>query len=195
MRGSSVFLLGLLTVACGRPAEPPPWTPETVQDRIAKHAVAQSTWGTNYDASYARLSYPGGDVPRLRGACTDVIVRAMRSVGYDLQKLIHEDAKRNPGRYPRIDKLDRNIDHRRCPNLVAYFRKYGQKLSFEVAYSEWKPGEIVFWKLPNGLDHVGIVTSVRNREGRPWVVHNIAGTAHEDALNNWQIVGRYRFPK
>lgn len=189
----AVFFLA----ACAPPAPPTPWTPvpSKTGDRIAAHAVDQSKWGTNYDASYKRLAYPGGDVARDRGACTDVVIRALRSVGYDLQKLVHEDAKKNRRRYPRIDRLDTNIDHRRCPNLVAYFKTHGKELDKEAAWRDWQPGDVVFWKLLGGLDHVGVVTGVRNSDGKPWVVHNIAGTAHEDALTNWKIVGRYRFPR
>lgn len=166
-----------------------------VGERVAAHAVSQAGWGTRYDASYQRLKYPNGDVPRDRGACTDVVIRALRSVGYDLQKLVHEDAKAHRRRYPRIERLDPNIDHRRCPNLVVYFRTYGKGLKKDAPWRDWQPGEIVFWKLPNGLDHVGVVAEPRNPDGKPWVVHNIAGTAHEDAITAWQIVGRFRFPK
>jgi uncharacterized protein YijF (DUF1287 family) len=164
-------------------------------DRIAAHAVKQASWGTKYDASYRKLAYPGGDVARDRGACTDVVIRALRSVGYDMQKLVHEDARKNRKRYRRIERLDWNIDHRRCPNLAVYFKTYGKSLDQGAAWRDWQPGEIVFWKLGNGLDHVGVVTGVRGGDGRPWVVHNIAGTAHEDAITNWKIVGRYRFPR
>lgn len=169
--------------------------PPSIGDKIADAAIAQTSWGTRYDAAYVKLSYPGGDVPKSQGVCTDVVIRSLRTVGFDLQKLIHEDAKRNPRAYPRIQRLDRNIDHRRCPNQVAFFGRFGQKLSVESIRPEaFLPGDFVFWKLNNGLDHVGVVTG-RKTGKRPWVVHNLGGTSHEDALTTWRIVGHYRFPK
>ncbi|MGV3614832.1 MAG: DUF1287 domain-containing protein [Fimbriimonas sp.] len=196
MGGIGLFLGGCASSGLApAPAIVPSGPPTTTAEKIAAHAVEQSGWGTRYDASYKRLAYPNGDVPRERGACTDVVVRALRHVGYDLQKLVHEDARRNRRRYPRIERLDTNIDHRRCPNLVAYFRAYGTELKTDAPWSEWRAGEIVFWKLPYGADHVGIVTGTRAADGRPWVVHNIAGTAHEDTISAWRIVGRFRFPK
>lgn len=167
---------------------------QTKGDQIAGAAIAQLAWQTRYDASYAKLGYPMGDVPRDRGACTDVVIRALRVIGRDLQQEIHEDARAHPGLYPRIASLDKNIDHRRCPNLRVLFGRFGKSLPLSEPTSTWKPGEIVFWKLPSGLDHVGIVTRTPKGGTNPWVVHNIAGIAHEDALTRWKIVGRYRFP-
>lgn len=147
-----------------------------------------------YDASYQRLSYPGGDVPADRGACSDVIVRALRWAGYDLQKLIHEDIKK--GTYPRVTgKRDKNIDHRRVANQVVYFARFGQRLSIAAFRPErFKPGDFVTWKLPNNLDHIGIISD-RKVDGRPLVIHNIAGAAEEDVLIAWRMTGHYRFPK
>lgn len=189
MRGGIAFLL----LALAGQASPS----GSIHERIAAHAIEQTTWGTRYDARYERIAYPNGDVPRSRGVCTDVVIRALRSVGYDLQRLIHEDARKHPRRYPRIDRLDRNIDHRRCPNQVAYFRAYGRTISHNTArptWSDWKPGDIVFWVLDNGRDHVGIVTAKREPNGKPWVVHNLGGTRHENVLTQWRLVGRFRFP-
>lgn len=147
-----------------------------------------------YDASYRRLSYPVGDVPADRGACSDVIVRALRWAGYDLQKLIHEDMAK--ATYPRAGgKRDKNIDHRRVANQVVYFARHGLKLSITAFRPErFKPGDIVTWKLPNNLDHVGIVSD-RKVDGRPMMIHNIAGAAEEDVLIAWKMTGHYRFPK
>lgn len=147
-----------------------------------------------YDASYQRLSYPGGDVPSTRGACSDVIVRALRWAGYDLQKLIHEDmAKFN---YPRgHGKRDKNIDHRRVANQIVYFARFGQKLSISsIKQEQFLPGDFVVWKLPNNLDHIGIISDKKVNE-RPLVIHNIAGAAEEDVLFEWRITGHFRFPK
>jgi uncharacterized protein YijF (DUF1287 family) len=136
-------------------------------------AAARSQIGDLYDQSYYSLSYPNGDVPRGRGACTDVIVRALRAVGLDLQRLIHEDKRRFPGAYPRKSqhsKLDKNIDHRRVVNQVVYFARYGQTLTTLTTKStraRWRAGDIVVWKFPNGLDHIGIISDKTNIHGWP----------------------------
>jgi uncharacterized protein YijF (DUF1287 family) len=166
--------------------------------RIVTAARAQV--GTSYDASYVRLDYPGGDVPRDRGACTDVIVRALRAVGHDLQRLIHEDAKRDLRQYPRIQssgRIDRNIDHRRVPNQNRFFQRYGKTLTRVVTPStrkHWQPGDIVTWKFDNGLDHTGIISDRLNARGWPLVIHNLGGCAEEDVLTKWKITGHFRYP-
>ena len=171
----------------------------TTVDKIVAHARLQTTWGTTYDPAYVKLKYPGGDLPKEKGVCTDVVVRALRVVGYDLQKLIYVDKKANPGLYPAIggsSKLDPNIDHRRVKNQVVYFKRFGQTLTLDTRkVSEWKPGDIVAWKLPGGLDHIGILTDQRNGSRLPFAVHNIGGTREEDVLTSWTLVGHYRFPK
>lgn len=165
----------------------------TPADKLVASALDQVTWGTRYDASYASLKYPGGDVPRDRGACTDVVIRAYRTIGKDFQKLIFEDKKKRPAAYPKYSGQkgpDRNIDHRRCRNLVVYLNKFGKK----PGGKDWKPGDLVFWRLDSGLDHVGLVVNTRGASGDYEVVHNIAGTAKEDVLNRWTITGHYRYP-
>src|SRR4028119_1570062 len=163
-------------------------------------AAARSQVGDLYDQSYYSLPYPNGDVPRGRGACTDVIVRALRAIGLDLQRLIHEDKRRFPGVYPRKNqhsKLDKNIDHRRVVNQVVLFARYGQTLTTLTTTStrsQWRAGDIVVWKFPNGLDHIGIISNKVNSRGWPLVIHNVGGCAENDALNRWRIVGHYRFP-
>ena len=164
-------------------------------------AAARSQIGDLYDQSYYSLPYPNGDVPRGRGACTDVVVRALRAVGLDLQSLIHQDKRRSPGAYPRKSqhsKLDKNIDHRRVVNQVVYFARYGQTLTTRTTSStrlSWRAGDIVVWKFDNGLDHIGIISDKTNSRGWPLVIHNVGGCAENDALNNWRIVGHYRFPR
>jgi uncharacterized protein len=168
--------------------------------RIVDAARAQLAWGTVYDPSYVRLEYPGGDVPKDRGVCTDVVIRSLRAVGKDLQKLVHEDKKRRPGAYPRYpgqSGADPNIDHRRCPNLQVFLRKNGKTLTRLVergSLGEWAPGDIVFWKLDNGRDHVGIVTDKREPDGTPFAIHNLSTTLEEPVLRKWKIVGHYRYP-
>jgi uncharacterized protein YijF (DUF1287 family) len=164
-------------------------------------AAARTQIGDLYDQSYFSLSYPNGDVPRGRGACTDVVVRSLRSIGFDLQRLIHEDKRRFPAAYPRKNqhaKLDKNIDHRRVVNQVVFFARYGQKLTTQTTAttrSHWRAGDIVVWKFDNGLDHIGIISDKTNSNGWPLVIHNIGGCAENNVLNKWRIVGHYRFPK
>jgi hypothetical protein len=151
-----------------------------------------------YDGSYRRLAYPGGDVPPERGVCTDVLVRAFRNAGIDLQVLVHEDMKRAFGAYPKawgLSRPDRNIDHRRVPNLASFFARHGEALPVSRDAAGYRPGEVVTWRLPSGLPHVGLV-SERTANGRPLVVHNIgAGTVFEDVLFAWPVTGRYRYPR
>ncbi|RYG69872.1 DUF1287 domain-containing protein [bacterium] len=163
--------------------------------------TARSQVGDVYDQSYRSLPYPNGDVPRGRGACTDVVIRALRAVGYDLQRLIHQDKRRFPSAYPRQSqhsKLDKNIDHRRVVNQVVYFARYGQTLTTLTTAStrsQWRAGDIVAWKFANGLDHIGIISDKTNPRGWPLVIHNVGGCAENDVLNKWRIVGHFRFPK
>lgn len=151
-----------------------------------------------YDGSYRKLAYPGGDVPAERGVCTDVVVRAFRVAGIDLQCLVHEDMTRAFAAYPRAWGMrapDRNIDHRRVPNLATFFARHGTALPVSRNAADYLPGEIVTWRLPSGLPHVGLV-SARVEGGRPLVVHNIgAGTVYEDVLFAFPITGRYRYPR
>lgn len=164
-------------------------------------AAAHAQEGDAYNASYEKLAYPNGDVPRGRGACTDVVIRSLRGAGYDLQKLVHEDMKRDFGRYPKgwgLAKTDKNIDHRRVPNLVTFFKKWGQTLPTETSPDElknWKPGDIVVWRLDDGRWHIGLISDGIGPRGWPLVIHNALECAEQDYLDAWQIKGHYRFPK
>jgi uncharacterized protein len=162
---------------------------------LARAAVRQVGVTTQYDPSYVRLAYPGGDVPLERGVCADVVIRAFRAVGVDLQVAVHEDMRAHFSAYPKNWGLrgpDRNIDHRRVPNLMRYFERQGRRLSLDGAY---EPGDVVAWRLPNGLHHIGVVAEDRvPRQARPFVVHNIgAGTQKEDVLYAFEIIGHYRW--
>jgi hypothetical protein len=155
-----------------------------------------------YDASYRKLGYPGGDVPENVGACTDVVIRSLRAAGIDLQRAIHEDMKAHPERYPRHaggTRTDTNIDHRRVPNQIAYFKHAAQVLSTNASQAlrgNWQPGDLVFWKLSgSNKDHVGIVSDRIGSSGMPMVIHNLAHAAEEDCLNSWRIQAHFRpFP-
>ncbi len=169
------------------------WSTQFV--RAAENQIGQTV---RYDPAYASLTFPGGDVPRTRGVCTDVIIRALRDAhGIDLQVLVNNDMKRSFGAYPAIWGLgrpDTNIDHRRVPNLRRFFERAGVSLPVTISASDYKPGDVVTWKMPGNRDHIGIVTNRSSRDGqRPLVVHNIgAGTRLQDMLFSFEINGHYR---
>ena len=162
-------------------------------------AAARSQIGKTlfYDPSYQALSYPNGDVPIDRGVCTDVIIRALRAAyNYDLQQFVHEDMKHNFSKYPKIWRLkqpDRNIDHRRVPNLKTFFQRKGWSLPVSKPVSKFKAGDIVTCIVPPHLPHIMIVSDRVNRNNIPLVIHNIgSGTQEEDLLLAFQITGHYR---
>lgn len=153
-----------------------------------------------YDPSYFRLDYPNGDVPFNKGVCTDVIIRAYRKVGIDLQQLVHEDMKANFEKYPKnwgLTKPDKNIDHRRVPNLMVYFSRFGKALSTSKNETDYKLGEIVCWDLGNGITHIGIIVNKKSTDNkRHLVVHNIGcGQVLADCLFDFKIIGHYEFEK
>lgn len=161
-------------------------------------AIAQAGVTTGYDPSYVALDYPGGDVPENTGVCSDVVVRAFRKAGTDLQKEVHEDMKAARAEYPtRWGAIgpDTNIDHRRVLNLMTYFKRRGKSLPLSSSAEDYQPGDIVAWELSGGIDHIGIVTNmVSASDDRYLIVHNIgAGTRIEDVLFSWNIKGHYRF--
>jgi uncharacterized protein len=164
---------------------------------LAAAAATQVGVTVGYDGRYQRIAYPGGDVPIETGVCTDVLVRAFRAQGIDLQQRVHEDMRRDFAAYPRhwgLSSPDRNIDHRRVPNLEAYFGRHGEVLAASRDPSDYAAGDIVSWRLDSGLPHIGIV-SARHVDGRPLVIHNIgAGAQEEDVLFAWRMVGHWRYP-
>jgi len=215
----SALFAGLLAAGCGPRQSPAPAafthlrkaltktdplapvTPaRTLADRIVNGAKAEVRRGVTYDARYVLLSYPGGDVPSGQGACTDVVIRALRNAGYDLQSLIHQDMRRHFRLYPRkygLSRPDRNIDHRRTPNQIVFLRRHGRELPRAVtgaAAASWRPGDLVYCRLPNGLGHCGVLSDVRNAEGLPLVIHNMGRAAQEDVLSAWEITGHFRYP-
>lgn len=151
-----------------------------------------------YDPSYYTISYPNGDVPAGKGVCTDVIIRAYRKLGIDLQQKIHEDMKANFNKYPNnwgLKSPNKNIDHRRVPNQAKFFSRFGTILKISNKSEDYLPGDIVTWSLGKGINHVGIVTDRKSRDGkRPLIVHNIgSGQVLEDCLFKFQITGHYRY--
>jgi len=145
-----------------------------------------------YDPAYVRIKFPMGDVPIIRGVCTDVVVRAFRGVGIDLQKRIYYHKKAHPKLYKGLyytDRLDPNIDHRRVKNIQAYLASRG----YRVKDGKFKPGDIVVWKLPHNLDHIGICSDKKNSKGEPLIIHNIGeGAKEEDTLRDFKIVDHFR---
>lgn len=165
--------------------------------RLVEAARTQVGVTLGYDPAYRRIAYPGGDVPLATGVCTDVVVRALRAQGLDLQQRVHEDMRRHFSAYPRhwgLKRPDPNIDHRRVPNLMTWFDRQGLSLKVGQAAADYQPGDIVTWDLGRGLQHIGIISDRRSREGTPLALHNIGqGTREEDILFRWPILGHYRF--
>ncbi|PAR96325.1 DUF1287 domain-containing protein [Vibrio cholerae] len=163
-------------------------------------AKERTTHTVIYDGSYIKIAYPNGDVPPSIGVCTDVIIRSYRKLGVDLQVLIHEDMRDNFSLYPSnriwgLSKPDRNIDHRRVPNLQIFFKRHGQSLLISDEGLAYKAGDIVTWMLPGNLPHIGIVTNDLSQDGkRPLIVHNIgSGPVLEDMLFDFKITGHFRY--
>lgn len=188
-----------VTTAAARqsPSRAAAQAPATFPDDFIAAAGRQVGVTLYYDPAYVRLPYPNGDVPAERGVCTDVVIRAYRAIGIDLQQRVHEDMRAAWAAYPKLWGLrstDRNIDHRRVPNLATFFTRHGQRLSVsQTDASIYAPGDIVTWRLPSGVPHIGIVSAQR-RSGRPLILHNIgAGTQLEDMLFDYTVTGRYRY--
>jgi uncharacterized protein YijF (DUF1287 family) len=166
--------------------------------RLVSAAVAQTGQRVVYDGSYRRIPYPGGDVPANIGVCTDVVIRAYRQLGIDLQQKVHEDMRAAFSAYPRTWGLrgpDPNIDHRRVPNLQAFFRRRGAARPVPSDAGAYTAGDLVTWMLPGNLPHIGIVSDRRTPDGaRPLIVHNIGrGPEVEDMLFEYPITGVFRY--
>ncbi len=179
------------------PAQPAPWPADGVA-RLVAAAVAQTTRPARYDGAYRRIPYPMGDVPPDVGVCTDVVIRAYRAVGVDLQQRVHEDMRAAFGAYPRawgLARPDPNIDHRRVPNLQTFFRRRGAARPRSASPADYAAGDVVTWMLPGNLPHIGLVIDRRSADGRrPLVAHNIGrGPEIEDMLFAFPITGHFRY--
>lgn len=168
--------------------------------RLSDAAMELTRQKVKYDPAYYKLSYPGGDVPADRGVCTDVVIRAYRKLGIDLQKEVHLDMKANFSLYPKnwgLKRPDTNIDHRRVPNLMTFFSRHGTVLPKTTNAEDYKPGDIVCWELPGGLTHIGLVVDRQPPSGdRYLIVHNIGGgQVLQDCLFDYKIIGHYRYKK
>ena len=168
--------------------------------KIVEAARKQIGVTLSYDPAYTALEYPGGDVPRERGVCTDVIIRALRDgLGKDLQKLVHEDMKADFSKYPKnwgLKRPDKNIDHRRVPNLMAFFGRKHSSLPVgeKKDPDKFLPGDLVTCTVPPNLPHIMIVSDRKSADGIPLVIHNIGGGAkEEDRLGDFPLTGHYRW--
>lgn len=173
---------------------------EEFLQKVIVAALEQTHHYVRYDPAYVRIPYPGGDVPADTGVCTDVIIRAYRAVGVDLQKEVHEDMVRNFAAYPRQRRWlatapDSNIDHRRVPNLMVFFSRKGEALPITNRSEDYSPGDLVTWDLGGGVPHIGIIVDHKSpQSARYMIVHNIGeGPKMEDVLFNWKITGHYRY--
>ncbi len=169
--------------------------------QLADSACTLTKQQVIYDPTYTRIAYPNGDVPADKGVCTDVVIRAYRKLGIDLQKEVHEDIKANFDKYPKnwgLSRPDRNIDHRRVPNLMTFFSRFGTAKKISQTPDDYQPGDIICWDLNGrGLTHIGIVSRKKSDDGnRNLIVHNIGGgQILEDCLFNWKIIGHYTYGK
>jgi hypothetical protein len=165
---------------------------------FADSALNLTKQHVTYDPSYFGIPYPNGDVPADKGVCTDVVIRAYRKFGIDLQKLVHEDMRDNFAAYPqkwRLSHPDKNIDHRRVPNLMRFFERNNAQLPISNAAMDYKPGDIVCWNLGGSITHIGIVSNKKSSDGERYlIIHNIgAGQVLQDCLFSYKIIGHYRF--
>ncbi len=167
-------------------------------DLVVQAAQQRTLLSIRYDPKYVSLSYPGGDVDSDTGVCTDVIIRTYRTAfGFDFQKAVHEDMRRHFKAYPKnwsLTRPDKNIDHRRVPNLERYLKRQGASLSITKNAKDYQPGDIVSWRLGGRLAHIGIVSSKKSPWGTPLIIHNIgSGVVEDDLLFNAPINGHFRF--
>lgn len=174
--------------------------PNSFAEKLSNAAISIIDKNVIYTPDYVKLKYPNGDVPAKTGVCTDVIIRAYRKLNIDLQKEVHEDMVANFTKYPNLEKwglktTDKNIDHRRVPNLEVFFGRKGKTLPISQNANDYKTGEIVTWMINDKLPHIGIVTHLKSEDGeRNLIVHNVGGgQVLEDCLFSYTIVGHYQY--
>ncbi len=190
------YLTGLLCVAASFPLYGQ--SSDFDSDLVAA-ALERTRHQVTYDGRYMTIGYPNGDVPDNIGVCTDVVIRSYRALGTDLQQLVHEDMRANYSSYPSkriwgLSGTDRNIDHRRVPNLQTFFQRHGQQLAVTEDPGDYAAGDLVTWRVNGSLPHIGIVTDRIAASGNPMIVHNIgAGPQLEDMLFAYPITGHYRY--
>ncbi|REG98174.1 DUF1287 domain-containing protein [Flavobacterium aquicola] len=208
MKSITVFLIAISLFGCSQKEKNKiqAINTETVttsfEDKLSRAAISIIDPTIDYDSSYFSIKYPNGDIPKNKGVCTDVVIRAYRKLGIDLQKEVHEDMKANFSEYPNLKKwgmtkTDTNIDHRRVPNLEVFFERKGIKLPVSENADDYKTGEIVTWMINGKLPHIGIITNKKSHDGkRNLIVHNIGGGQDlEDCLFSYEIVGHYKYER
>jgi uncharacterized protein len=170
---------------------------DPVARQLVAGGIAQTAVTKSYDPAYVRLAYPGGDVDKKTGVCTDVIIRAYRQLGIDLQKLVHEDMTRNFAAYPKLWGLkqpDKNIDHRRVANLMTFLQRQQAALPVSNNPTAYQPGDIVTYDLGPSIGlHIAIVTNVPGNNGYKLVHNACCGTKVETIPPSWKINGHYRY--
>ena len=171
-----------------------------IASELAQAAKERTSHFVIYNGAYRTIPYPNGDVPSYFGVCTDVVIRSYRKLGIDLQKKVHEDIIDNFSLYPSkkiwgLTRPDKNIDHRRVPNLQVFFKRHGESLEVKRDAKGYKPGDIVTWMLPGNLPHIGIVIDEKSGDGkRPLIAHNIGyGPKINDMLFDYPVTGHYRY--
>lgn len=184
----------VLTLACNVLV----FAQEPFAEKLSSAALELTRQKVEYDPQYFSIPYPNGDVPAGKGVCTDVVIRAYRKVGIDLQKEVHEDMKANFNRYPKnwgLKSTDKNIDHRRVPNLMKYFSRNGTEKKITDQAEDYLPGDIVAWNLTAAVTHIGIVVNKKSPDGKRYMmVHNIgSGQVIEDVLFSYTIIGHYAY--
>ncbi len=197
-RGAMIGATALVLAGCGSRAEAQGRTASPRAQRLIAAARRQLGVTLVYDPAYTRLGYPGGDVPRSKGVCTDVVIRAYRDAfAVDLQREVHQDMAGHFAAYPRrwgLKRADRNIDHRRVPNLEAFWTRNSGRLAIPQRASDWQPGDLFTLLIDGRLPHTGIVSDKFAANGNPLVIHNIgAGAREEDALFDHKLTGRFRW--
>ncbi|WP_074408841.1 DUF1287 domain-containing protein [Aquimarina megaterium] len=170
------------------------------KEQLSDAALALTKNKVTYDPAYFSIDYPNGDVPGDKGVCTDVVIRAYRILDIDLQKEVHEDMRANFGLYPKnwgLSKTDKNIDHRRVPNLMKFFSRFGKTKPITNTPKEYIPGDIVCWSLGGGLTHIGLVVNKKSSDQQRYlIVHNIGGgQVVADCLFDYKIIGHYQYEK
>ena len=169
-------------------------------EKLSNAAIELTKVKVIYDPAYVKIDYPNGDVPAGKGVCTDVVIRAYRKLGIDLQKEVHEDMRNNFSKYPKkwgLSRTDRNIDHRRVPNLMTFFTRHGTVKKISQESKEYQPGDIVCWDLGKGVTHIRIVSKRKSADKQRYmIIHNIgAGQVVEDCLFKYTIIGHYSYKK
>ncbi len=172
---------------------------QSFSEKLSNAALELTKQKVSYDPAYFKISYPNGDVPSNKGVCTDVIIRAYRKLGVDLQVEVHKDMEANFHKYPKKwgSGTDKNIDHRRVPNLMVFFSRHGKVKLITEQPKDYIPGDIVCWDLGGGETHIGLVVNKKSKDGsRYLIVHNIGyGQELEDCLFKYKIIGHYRYEK